>query len=98
MIYSCFSISLIILFPSYVTHFELIIDSALCYHFIHIFSSVINYNILFLLTFHILNVTHLLWLFYHIPNLMSIHVHVIIVIFLVHVNMYSNDAFSLYDH
>ena len=31
---------------------------------------------------------------YHIPNLMSIHVHVIIVYF-VHVDMYSDDDFSL---
>ena len=78
MIYSRFSF---ILFPSYVTHFELLTDSALWYHYIHIFSFVIGILLLFMDISYIKYYTSFM-VIYHIPNLMSIHVHVIIVYFL----------------
>ena len=76
-----FFISLIILFPSYVAHFEVIIYRPLWYHFTHIFSFVIEILLRFI---DISYIKYYISVFgiYLIPNLMSIHVHVIIVYFL----------------
>ena len=75
-----FFISLIILFPSYVTHFELIIDRPLWYHFIHIFSLVIEILLRFIDISYIKYYTSVM-VIYHIPNFMSLPVYVIIVYF-----------------
>ena len=79
MIYSRFSFPLLFYVPV-MSSFWLIVYRPLWYHAIHIFSFVIGIWLLFIDISYI-KYCILVMISHHIPNLMSIHVHVVIVYF-----------------